>query len=321
MASPLSIWHPFSPWLKTHLILPWKLSYAHRDTLCRCGSRHPNCRKNLWKYGVPVYVCHEIVPYNKFVVETLRSKRCCVYWSRNSWIIMIDLWFFLAHGVPKLSFLLTHRNAICLYIDATLAPLVTKVHRIPQDTMQMGSIYPDHYNGHPKWVTIMGQLPRQSVFLVVSRRCCSEISLIQPRKPLQSNNSFRWWYLYDCRGSWTKISVSAIPVEDICYSYHQQARSRRGNCSEFWCSVCYRFTPSNPFKLLGRSCQIHGCPKAFWFQDESDIPWIGSLIFEHWGWRTMRLCPDILIDKLLPHWGKFPVKGLKKINQEGKCHV
>ena len=120
--------------------------------------------KALQKYGVPVYVRHEIV-HNKFVVDDLKKKGAIFVEELEEIKDKTRPVIFSAHGVPKKvpseaeSYKMT-------YVDAT-CPLVSKVHREAENLHKSGYhlILIGHQN-HPEVVGTMGQLPVGSIDLI-----------------------------------------------------------------------------------------------------------------------------------------------------------
>ena len=120
--------------------------------------------KAIQKYGVPVYVRHEIV-HNKFVVDDLKKKGAIFVEELEEIKDKTRPVIFSAHGVPKKvpseaeSYKMT-------YVDAT-CPLVSKVHREAENLHKSGYhlILIGHQN-HPEVVGTMGQLPVGSIDLI-----------------------------------------------------------------------------------------------------------------------------------------------------------
>ena len=120
--------------------------------------------KAIKKYGVPVYVRHEIV-HNKFVVDDLKKKGAIFVEELEEIKDKTRPVIFSAHGVPKKvpseaeSYKMT-------YVDAT-CPLVSKVHREAENLHKSGYhlILIGHQN-HPEVVGTMGQLPVGSIDLI-----------------------------------------------------------------------------------------------------------------------------------------------------------
>jgi len=121
-------------------------------------------KKAIKKYGIPVYVRHEIV-HNKHVVEDLKKQGVIFIKELSEIKDKSRPVIFSAHGVPKSVPNLAKLEKI-FFIDAT-CPLVSKVHReaeqLNKNNYQILLI--GHAN-HPEVVGTIGQLPKNSVHLI-----------------------------------------------------------------------------------------------------------------------------------------------------------
>lgn len=129
------------------------------------------------KWGVPVYVRHEIV-HNKFVVDGLRDKGA-VFVEELSECPDDRPVIFSAHGVPKaVPAKAEARNMV--YVDAT-CPLVSKVHIEAQRHAEAGlQMIMIGHAGHPETIGTMGQLPEGEVLLVETP---ADVETVQVRDP------------------------------------------------------------------------------------------------------------------------------------------
>ena len=129
------------------------------------------------KWGVPVYVRHEIV-HNKFVVDGLRDKGA-VFVEELSECPDDRPVIFSAHGVPKaVPAKAEARNMV--YVDAT-CPLVSKVHIEAQRHADAGlQMIMIGHAGHPETIGTMGQLPEGEVLLVETP---ADVETVQVRDP------------------------------------------------------------------------------------------------------------------------------------------
>ena len=120
--------------------------------------------KSIQKYGVPVYVRHEIV-HNKFVVDDLKSKGAIFVEELEEIEDRTRPVIFSAHGVPK-KIPEDAKNYNMTFVDAT-CPLVSKVHREAENLNKSGYhlILIGHQN-HPEVIGTMGQLPPGSIDLI-----------------------------------------------------------------------------------------------------------------------------------------------------------
>ena len=117
----------------------------------------------LRRYGVPVYVRHEIV-HNKHVVNRLKAMGAVFVKELDECPDDRPV-VFSAHGVPKRVPAEAQRREM-LYVDAT-CPLVSKVHVEAQRHFKNGkTILLIGHAGHPEVVGTMGQLPEGAVTLI-----------------------------------------------------------------------------------------------------------------------------------------------------------
>ena len=120
--------------------------------------------KTIEKFGVPVYVRHEIV-HNKQVVENLKKKGAVFVDELNQIKDSSRPVIFSAHGVPKSVPEEANKKKI-FYIDAT-CPLVTKVHKEAERHNKNGlKIILIGHKNHPEVIGTMGQIPKENIQLI-----------------------------------------------------------------------------------------------------------------------------------------------------------
>ena len=120
--------------------------------------------KTIEKFGVPVYVRHEIV-HNKQVVENLKKKGAIFVDELNQIKDCSRPVIFSAHGVPKSVPEEANKKKI-FYIDAT-CPLVTKVHSEAERHNKNGlKIILIGHKNHPEVIGTMGQIPKGNIQLI-----------------------------------------------------------------------------------------------------------------------------------------------------------
>jgi 4-hydroxy-3-methylbut-2-enyl diphosphate reductase len=117
----------------------------------------------LERYGVPVYVRHEIV-HNKHVVDSLRAKGA-IFVKELDEVPDGATVIFSAHGVPKTIPLKASARGLA-WLDAT-CPLVSKVHRQAERMVEAGRhiLFVGHA-GHPEVIGTFGQVPEGVMTLV-----------------------------------------------------------------------------------------------------------------------------------------------------------
>jgi 4-hydroxy-3-methylbut-2-enyl diphosphate reductase len=115
------------------------------------------------RYGVPVYVRHEIV-HNRFVVDGLKAKGAIFVEELDEVPDGFPV-VFSAHGVPKSVPAHAEERGLA-YVDAT-CPLVSKVHRQAERQLEAGRhiVFVGH-RGHPEVVGTFGQVPEGDMTLV-----------------------------------------------------------------------------------------------------------------------------------------------------------
>jgi len=119
--------------------------------------------RSIERYGVPVYVRHEIV-HNKYVVDSLKAQGA-IFVEELDEVPDDAPVVFSAHGVPKSVPAEAERRKM-IYVDAT-CPLVSKVHRQAERQIEKGQhiIFVGH-NGHPEVIGTMGQVEPGQMTLV-----------------------------------------------------------------------------------------------------------------------------------------------------------
>ncbi len=128
------------------------------------------------KYGVPVYVRHEIV-HNKFVVDNLKAKGA-IFVEELDEVPDDAPVVFSAHGVPKaVPTKATERGLE--WLDAT-CPLVSKVHRQAERHVEYNRhiLFIGHA-GHPEVIGTLGQVPAGSMTLVETVEDVEALDLIE----------------------------------------------------------------------------------------------------------------------------------------------
>ena len=124
-------------------------------------------KKTIKKYGSPVYVRHEIV-HNKYVVEDLKKQGVIFVEELDEVKDKNRPVIFSAHGVPK-NVPETAKLKKIFFIDAT-CPLVSKVHREAEQLYKNNfQILLIGHANHPEVIGTMGQLPKNSVYLIENK--------------------------------------------------------------------------------------------------------------------------------------------------------
>lgn len=129
------------------------------------------------KYGVPVYVRHEIV-HNRFVVDGLKAKGA-IFVEELDEVPDDAPVVFSAHGVPKAVPAKAEERGLS-YLDAT-CPLVSKVHRQAERLVAAGRhiLFIGH-RGHPEVIGTFGQVPEGSMTLIET---VEDVDALTPADP------------------------------------------------------------------------------------------------------------------------------------------
>lgn len=129
------------------------------------------------KYGVPVYVRHEIV-HNRFVVDGLKAKGA-IFVEELDEVPDDAPVVFSAHGVPKAVPAKAAERGLS-YLDAT-CPLVSKVHRQAERLVAAGRhiLFIGH-RGHPEVIGTFGQVPEGSMTLIET---VEDVDALAPADP------------------------------------------------------------------------------------------------------------------------------------------
>ena len=139
-------------------------------------------KKTLIKFGSPVYVRHEIV-HNTQVVENLKKLGAIFVEELSEIKDRSRPVIFSAHGVPK-SVPKEASSMKMFYIDAT-CPLVTKVHREAEILYKNGyEVILIGHKDHPEVLGTMGQLPKDSIKLIETKKNAENININEIKKPV-----------------------------------------------------------------------------------------------------------------------------------------
>ena len=256
--------------------------------------------KAIQKYGVPVYVRHEIV-HNKFVVDDLKKKGAIFVEELEEIKDKTRPVIFSAHGVPKK--VPTEAESYKMtYVDAT-CPLVSKVHREAENLHKSGYhlILIGHQN-HPEVVGTMGQLPVGSIDLIQDEDEAEKYEFKEKKKlafVTQTTLSV------DDTKSIISILKDRFPgirephKEDICY-----ATTNRQSAVKQIASKCDMFfvvgsrNSSNSVRLV-EVAKKAGCNNSHLMHSEKEIPLNEIENSETIGISSGASAPEKLVQTLL----------------------
>ena len=230
--------------------------------------------KSIKKYGVPIYVRHEIV-HNKFVVDDLKNKGAIFVEELEEIKDKSRPVIFSAHGVPK-KIPEDAKKYNMTYVDAT-CPLVSKVHRESENLYKAGYhlILIGHKN-HPEVIGTMGQLPNGSIDLIQNEYEAKKYDLKNDKKiafVTQTTLSI------DDTKDIIKILKNKFPnireplKEDICYATTNRQMSVKNiakKCDVFF--VIGSRNSSNSMRLV-EVAKKSGCHSAHLIHSQSEIPY------------------------------------------------
>ena len=271
-------------------------------------------KKAIKKYGIPVYVRHEIV-HNKHVVEDLKKQGVIFIEELSEIKDKSRPVIFSAHGVPK-SVPDAAKLEKIFFIDAT-CPLVSKVHReaeqLNKNNYQILLI--GHAN-HPEVIGTMGQLPKNSVHLIET----SNDALLY-----KNNDGKKLAYItqttlsIDDTAEIIQIlknkfpNISAPKKEDICYATtnRQLAVKKIAPLCDILFVVGSK-NSSNSLRLV-EVAKRSGCKNTFLIdsKNESEINNIGK--YKNIGISSGASAPDNLVFDLIKQIKKNTRVELKEV--------
>ena len=256
--------------------------------------------KSIKKYGVPVYVRHEIV-HNKFVVDDLKSKGAIFVEDLEEIEDKSRPVIFSAHGVPK-KVPAEAESYNMTYVDAT-CPLVSKVHREAENLNKAGYhiILIGHQN-HPEVIGTMGQLPNGSIDLIQSENEANNYNLINKKKiafVTQTTLSV------DDTKDIIDILKKRFPnikeplKEDICYATTNRQMAVKNiakKCDLFF--IIGSRNSSNSVRLV-EVAKKSGCLNSQLIHSQSEIPFDLIKNSNTIGISSGASAPEILVDNFI----------------------
>ena len=256
--------------------------------------------KSIQKYGVPVYVRHEIV-HNKFVVDDLKSKGAIFVEELEEIEDKTRPVIFSAHGVPK-KIPEDAKNYNMTFVDAT-CPLVSKVHREAENLNKSGYhlILIGHQN-HPEVIGTMGQLPPGSIDLIQNEEEAKNYNFKDHKKiafVTQTTLSV------DDTKDMIMILKERFPnikeplKEDICYATTNRQMAVKNiakRCDLFF--VIGSRNSSNSVRLV-EVAKKSGCSNSQLIHSESKIPFDLIKNSNTIGISSGASAPQILVDNFI----------------------
>ncbi len=255
--------------------------------------------KAIKKYGVPVYVRHEIV-HNKFVVDDLKKKGAIFVEELEEIKDKTRPVIFSAHGVPK-KVPYEAESYKMTYVDAT-CPLVSKVHREAENLHKSGYhlILIGHQN-HPEVVGTMGQLPVGSIDLIQDEDEAKKYEFKEKKLAYVTQTTLS----VDDTISIISILKDRFPgirephKEDICYATTNRQMAVKNiakNCDVFF--VIGSRNSSNSVRLV-EVAKKSGCNNAHLIHSQSEIPYDLIEKSNTVGISSGASAPEILVENFI----------------------
>ncbi len=261
--------------------------------------------KAIQKYGVPVYVRHEIV-HNKFVVDDLKKKGAIFVEELEEIKDKTRPVIFSAHGVPK-KVPSEAENFKMTYVDAT-CPLVSKVHREAENLYKMGYhlILIGHQN-HPEVIGTMGQLPEGSIDLIQNEEEAKKYKF-------EKNKNLAFVTQTTLSVDDTRDIIEVLKErfpgirepqkEDICYATTNRQMAVKNiakNCDMFF--VIGSRNSSNSVRLV-EVAKKSGCLNAHLIHSQSEIPYDLIENSNTIGISSGASAPEILVENFIENLKK-----------------
>ena len=256
--------------------------------------------KSLKKYGVPVYVRHEIV-HNKYVVDDLKNKGAIFVEELEEIKDRSRPVIFSAHGVPK-KIPEDAKNYNMTYVDAT-CPLVSKVHREAENLYKAGYhiILIGHEN-HPEVIGTMGQLPEGTIDLIQN-----EDEALNYKNKLNKKIAYvtQTTLSVDDTKDIIKIlkekfkDIHETPKEDICYATTNRQMAVKNiakKCDIFF--VIGSRNSSNSVRLV-EVAKKSGCSSSYLIHSQSEIPFEKIENANTIGISSGASAPEVLVENFI----------------------
>ena len=256
--------------------------------------------KSLEKYGIPVYVRHEIV-HNKYVVDDLKNKGAIFVEELEEIKDKSRPVIFSAHGVPK-KIPEDAKNYNMTYIDAT-CPLVSKVHREAENLYKAGYhiILIGHEN-HPEVIGTMGQLPEGTIDLIQN-----EEEALNYKNKLNKKIAYVTQTTLSVDDTKDIIQIlkkrfkdiHETPKEDICYATTNRQMAVKNiakKCDIFF--VIGSRNSSNSVRLV-EVAKKSGCPSSYLIHSQSEIPFEKIENANTIGISSGASAPEVLVENFI----------------------
>lgn len=246
------------------------------------------------KYGIPVYVRHEIV-HNRHVVDRLKARGAVFVEDLDEVPDGVPV-VFSAHGVPKAVPAKAEQRGLD-YLDAT-CPLVSKVHRQSERLVAAGHhiLFIGHKD-HPEVIGTFGQVPPGAMTLVET---VEDAERIEPPTPESLAYLTQTTLSVDDTAQVIAVLRRRFPAiavprnEDICYATSNRQAAVKAIAPHCDAMLVIGAPNSSNSVRLGEVAERSGV-KARLIQgaDEIDFDWLAGV-------RTLGItagasAPEILV--------------------------
>jgi 4-hydroxy-3-methylbut-2-enyl diphosphate reductase len=253
----------------------------------------------LQKFGVPVYVRHEIV-HNRFVVERL-ERMGAVFINELDEAPAGARVIFSAHGVPKSVPAEAQRREL-FYLDAT-CPLVSKVHVEAERHFGAGrQIVLIGHKGHPEVEGTVGQLPDGAITLIET---AVDAQAFTPRDSERLAYITQTTLSVDDTAEIVAVlrkrfpSIAGPHKEDICYATtNRQDAMKAISPKADIVFVIGAPNSSNSMRLV-EVAKRAGAKDAMLIQRATDIDWSRVYTGQTIGLSAGASAPEILMDEVI----------------------
>ena len=279
---------------------PLHVLLAHPRGFCAGVDRAIQIVENaLDKFGVPVYVRHEIV-HNRFVVEGLEARGAVFVDELDDVPPDVPL-IVSAHGVPKSVPAEAERRQL-FYIDAT-CPLVSKVHREAERHDARGRhILLIGHSGHPEVIGTMGQLPDGAISLIEN---AEQAEAIAPEDPDNLAYLTQTTLSVDETAKIVAVLERRFPSihgphkQDICYATTNRQHAVQmiaGRCD--YIMIIGAPNSSNSLRLV-EVAEASGCSRAALVNRADDIAWSALDDVVTLGISAGASAPEVLVEEVI----------------------
>jgi 4-hydroxy-3-methylbut-2-enyl diphosphate reductase len=256
-------------------------------------------------YGAPVYVRHEIV-HNKYVVEGLKAKGAIFVEELDEIPDMTRPVIFSAHGVPKS--IHAHAQELNVFaIDAT-CPLVTKVHREAEAHYKRGrTILLVGHAGHPEVVGTLGQLPKDSIFLVQTPEDVEKLTGMDDLKLAYVTQTT---LSIDDTRSMVEALTRRFPhivgphKEDICYATTNRQEAVKRIAPVVDAMIVVGSSNSSNSQRLKEVAERSGCKLARLVLRAEDVDWELFKDVRSVGITAGASAPEVLVEEIMDAFGQ-----------------